>query len=148
MFEYCRNSNHVGLDRWCHKPGRRRCSEAGWGRYIPVLPKPRNGTPGQLETTYHDQNGLACYIPRGTLRRPPVSSEKRSTTRTPRPFAPPWRLPSPRDSTDLCVSQAFQLRGLYHLFGYDSTTWSEERGISLGCPVTPVPFMDWTCDYS
>ena len=60
-----------------------------------------------------------------------------------------------RDSTDLCVSQTCQLRGLYHPFGYDSTTWSEavsvqvdeERGISFGCPVTPVPFMDWTCDY-
>ena len=58
--------------------------------------------------------------------------------------------------TDRIVSQACRLRRLYHLFGYDPTTWQEavgveeageERGVSLGRSVTPDLPIDWECDY-
>jgi len=60
-----------------------------------------------------------------------------------------------RSWSDLRISRACQLRRLYHLFGYDSTTWNEavsvqaeeKTGVSLERSVTPVGFMDWTCDY-
>jgi len=65
------------------------------------------------------------------------------------------RLPSLRDWSDIRISRACQLRRLYYLFGYDSTTWNEvvsvqadeEMSVSLKRSVTPVPFMDWICDY-
>ena len=58
----------------------------------------------------------------------------------------------------LYISRACQLRRLDYLFGYDSTTWkeavavaveeaAEEMDVSVGCSVTPVPFMDYACDY-
>ena len=57
---------------------------------------------------------------------------------------------------DRVISQACQLRRLYHLFGYDLMMWQEvvgveevggERGVLSEYPVTPDPFMDWECDY-
>ena len=62
---------------------------------------------------------------------------------------------SPRAFTDLRVSQACQLRRLYHLFGYDptredvDTVREGERmtDVSSGRLVSPAPFLDWTCDY-
>ena len=63
---------------------------------------------------------------------------------------------NPRHFTDLRLSQVCQLRRLYHLFGYDPTTWEEAvtvgegevaMGASPGRPVTPVSFMDLACDY-
>ena len=59
---------------------------------------------------------------------------------------------------DLRVAQVCRLRRLYHLFGYDPTTWREafstgdvgEGGdTSSERPVTPVKFTDlgWGCDY-
>ncbi|KAF9645221.1 hypothetical protein BDM02DRAFT_3120592 [Thelephora ganbajun] len=58
----------------------------------------------------------------------------------------------------LRISRACQLKRLYHLFGYDHATWKEtvevkveeedeEMDVSSGCPVTPVMFVDWMCDY-
>ena len=60
-----------------------------------------------------------------------------------------WRL-------DRVVSQACQLRRLYHLFGYDPTTWQEAIGVGeadektevlSGCSTTPDLFIGWECDY-
>ena len=57
---------------------------------------------------------------------------------------------------DRVVSQACLLRRLYHLFGYDPTTWQETVGVGEADeeiealpehPVTPDPFIDWECDY-
>ena len=58
--------------------------------------------------------------------------------------------------TELFVSQACQLRRLYHLFGYDPTTWNEavvgevgeEMDPSLGHSVIRVSSIYWACDYS
>lgn len=59
-------------------------------------------------------------------------------------------------SADLRVSRACQLRRLYHLVGYDPTTWGEtvpieevdgEMRASSGCSVTPASFMDWACNH-
>jgi len=76
--------------------------------------------------------------------------------------------PTDRDETDLAVSRVCQLRRLYHLFGHDPATWreavvtegkavaeevvaseevDEETNVPPGCLVTPVPFIDWACDY-
>ena len=61
-----------------------------------------------------------------------------------------------KDLACLHLSQACQLRRLYLLFGYDPVTWKEavavldgEKEISVpsGRSVTPVPFVDWACDY-
>ena len=57
---------------------------------------------------------------------------------------------------DCVISQACQLRRLYHLFGYDPTTWQEivgaggadeKREVLSRHPVTPDPFVGWECDY-
>jgi len=88
------------------------------------------------------------------------------SVKQPVPFTRSWNEPSPTDWTDLRVSRACQLKRLYHLFGYDPATWEEvaiegaivveavvseevdgEMDVSPGCPVTPVPSMDWACDY-
>jgi len=54
------------------------------------------------------------------------------------------------------LHQACQLRKLYRLFRYDPVTWKEAVkavdvykgvGVSSGRSVTPVPFVDWACDY-
>ena len=57
-------------------------------------------------------------------------------------------------NADLCVSQACQLRRLYHLFGYDPTTWEEavavekvDEEVSSGYFARFDPFVGWTCDY-
>ena len=56
----------------------------------------------------------------------------------------------------LYLSQACQLRGLYQLFGYNTTTWKdaiaalevgEKSDVSLGRSVALSPSMDWACDY-
>ena len=57
--------------------------------------------------------------------------------------------------TNLRVSQVCQLRRLYHLFGYDPTTWVEAVTVEgeqkmdapPGRSVAPVSFMDLACDY-
>jgi hypothetical protein len=57
--------------------------------------------------------------------------------------------------TELFVSRACQLRRLYHLFGYNPTTWDEavvggvggRVDLSSGPSVTHVGFTDWACDY-
>ena len=57
--------------------------------------------------------------------------------------------------TDCVISQACQLRWLYHLFGYDPTTWQEavgaeedeKREVVSGRSLTPDPFIGWECDY-
>ena len=57
---------------------------------------------------------------------------------------------------DHVISQACQLRMLYHLFGCDPTTWQEvigveeadeERKVPLGHSVTLDLPADWECDY-
>lgn len=56
---------------------------------------------------------------------------------------------------DFVISQACQLRRLRQLFWYHATTWEVvevgevrgKRGVLLGHSVTPVPFVDWECDY-
>ena len=68
----------------------------------------------------------------------------------------------PRVDNDHCVSRVCQLRRLYHLFGYDPTTWKEavavgevegeSRGVSSGrsvpqVRVTPAQTVNWACDY-
>ena len=59
-------------------------------------------------------------------------------------------------TTDRVISQACQLKRLYHLFGYVPTTWreevegeevDEEREVLSGRPVTRDPFVGWECDY-
>jgi len=61
-----------------------------------------------------------------------------------------------KDLIYLRLSQACQLRRLYHLVGYDPATWKEatavagvDKGMSVssGRSVMPVLFVDWTCDY-
>jgi len=61
-----------------------------------------------------------------------------------------------RFRTFVCLSQACQLRRLYQLFGYDTTTWKdavaasevgEKSDVSSERSVTLSPFMDWACDY-
>jgi hypothetical protein len=61
-----------------------------------------------------------------------------------------------KDRTYLRLSRACQSRRLYQLFGCDPTTWKEAVGAEeveektdapSGCSVTPLPFMDWACDY-
>jgi len=72
-----------------------------------------------------------------------------------------------QDEIDLAVSRVCQLRRLYHLFGHGPTMWreavvtegmvvveeavasevDEEMDVSPGRLVTPVPFVDWACDY-
>ena len=57
--------------------------------------------------------------------------------------------------TDCVISQACQLRRLYHLFGYDPATWQEAAGAEVdekrevlsGRSFTPDPFIGWECDY-
>ena len=58
--------------------------------------------------------------------------------------------------TDLRVSQVYQLRRLYQLFGYDAMTWKEAVVIEeadagavvvSGCCSAAVSFVDWACDY-
>jgi len=80
------------------------------------------------------------------------------SVKRPAPFVrPPWRLLSPMDQIDLGVSRICQLRRLYHLFGYDLATRTEEvaaeavvvevdgeMDVSLR---HPVPSVDWACDY-
>ena len=57
---------------------------------------------------------------------------------------------------DLRVAQVCQLRGLYHLFGYNSTTWKGAVGVEevgeevdtlSGRSVAPTQTTDWMCDY-
>jgi len=57
---------------------------------------------------------------------------------------------------DLRVAQVCQLRRLYHLFGYDPTTWKEVVGVKevptkmdafSGHAVMPIQSTDWRCDY-
>ena len=64
--------------------------------------------------------------------------------------------PPSRYITCAYLSQACQLRRLYHLFGYDPTMWMEAVGVeevdekihvSSGSSVALTPFVDWTCDY-
>ena len=54
------------------------------------------------------------------------------------------------------ISQACQLRRLYHLFGYNPTTWEkavgageadEKRELISGHSITLDPFVGWECDY-
>ena len=60
-----------------------------------------------------------------------------------------------KDLAYLRLSQACQLRRLYHLFGYDPVTWREtvrvevdkETSVSSGHSVALAPFVDWACDY-
>ena len=61
-----------------------------------------------------------------------------------------------RYHTFLNLSQTCQLRGLYQLFGYNTTTWKDavaalevgEKGdVSLGRSVALSSSMDWACDY-
>jgi len=57
---------------------------------------------------------------------------------------------------NLCVAQTCQLRRLYHLFGYDPTTWKEEvtmeevneelAAFSVQS-LPPIWSTDWVCDY-
>ena len=57
---------------------------------------------------------------------------------------------------DLRVSRVCQLRRLYHLFGYDPTTWEEAVGVEGvgeemdaepgGSVIMPIQFMKWACD--
>ena len=58
--------------------------------------------------------------------------------------------------TDCVVSQACRLRRLYHLFGYDPTTWEEAVGAGGADDkreaiskhsAAPDPFVGWECDY-
>ena len=72
------------------------------------------------------------------------------------PALGPSPFPSDGHLTDLRVSQVCQLRRLYHLFGYDPTTWREAvtagegeqtTGVLSGRPVAPVSFIDLVCDY-
>jgi hypothetical protein len=58
-----------------------------------------------------------------------------------------WRI-------DPLVSRNCQLRSLYYLFGYDPTAQREtvavegaDGEVPSGCPVTPVSFTDWACNY-
>ena len=62
----------------------------------------------------------------------------------------------PEQFTDLRMSQAYQLRRLYRLFGYDHDTWKEaivaekveeEVDVPPGDHVASVPFVGWSCDY-
>jgi len=78
------------------------------------------------------------------------------SVKRPVPSTRPWIEFSHTDLTDLRVSQACQLRRLYHLFGHDLATRKEEvaveevdgeMGVSLGRPVIPVPFTDWAYEY-
>jgi len=80
-----------------------------------------------------------------------VGSVRRST-----PALSVSRRLSPRHFTDLRVSQACQLRRLYHLFGYDPTTQEgavnvgegeQAADVSPGPSVASVSFMDLACDY-
>ena len=57
---------------------------------------------------------------------------------------------------DCVISQACQLRRLYHLFGYDPTTWrdavvfeevDEEVEVLSEHSVVPDSFVGWECDY-
>lgn len=58
---------------------------------------------------------------------------------------------------DLRVAQVSQLRRLYHLFGYDPTTWKEAVGVEeaddakmdvqSGPSVSRIRLTDWACDY-
>ena len=54
---------------------------------------------------------------------------------------------------DCIISQACQLRRLYHLFGCDPTTWQEMVGVEEVDEEREVlsrnsePFVDWVCDY-
>ena len=59
-------------------------------------------------------------------------------------------------SVDLRVSQACQLRGLYHLFGYDPTTWREAVAVEEAsegtkalskCSVASASSADWEYNY-
>ena len=59
-------------------------------------------------------------------------------------------------ATDCVISQACRLRRLYHLFGYDPTTWEEAVGAGEANEkreaipkhsATPDPFVGWECDY-
>ena len=61
-----------------------------------------------------------------------------------------------RYHTYMNLSQTCQLRRLYHLFGYDPTTWKEAVGVEEvdgkievppGHSVALSPFMGWVCDY-
>ena len=61
-----------------------------------------------------------------------------------------------RWETDHLISQACQVRRLYHLFGYVPSTWQkeveseevdEEREVLSGRSVTHDPFVGWECDY-
>ena len=77
------------------------------------------------------------------------------------PVPRPWS--HPRNYTDLRISRACQLRKLYHLFGYDPTTWKEAvavKGVEVGaeelegdmgvlpvCSVAPAQSIGWVCDY-
>ena len=57
--------------------------------------------------------------------------------------------------TYFCLTKVCQVRRLYHLFGYDPSTWKaavavemdRETGLLPGCSVKPAPFVDWACDY-
>ena len=64
--------------------------------------------------------------------------------------------PASRWRTYLHLSQVCQLRRLYHLFGYDPTTWreavgveevGEKTGVSPRHSVALAPSIDWACDY-
>ena len=78
----------------------------------------------------------------------------------PDPTSTPWLISGNRYLADFHIAQVCQLRRLYHLFGYDPTTWEgafmvetveEERGMSSGLRAKPIPFIgpfiDWACDY-
>ena len=61
-----------------------------------------------------------------------------------------------QDYNDLRVAQVCQMRRLYHLFGYNPTTWKEAVGVEevggeadtlLGRSVAPTQTTDWMCDY-
>ena len=76
--------------------------------------------------------------------------------RQPAPALGPSPYPSSRDLANLRVSQACKLRRLYHLFGYDPTTWRgavtvEERDQTTGVlsrrPLEAVSIMYLGCDY-
>ena len=94
-------------------------------------------------------DNISFHLLRGPGRRPWSEAENAQVLK-PKPLEPYGIV------THLRLYQACQLRRLYHLFRYDPVTWEEavkgvdvykNVGVSSGRSVTPVPFVDWTCDY-
>lgn len=78
------------------------------------------------------------------------------SARHPAPIAGGSEEFKPEYLSDLRVARVCQLRRLYHLFGYDPTTWEEAVAmgevaegvdVSSGWSVRAVKHTDWACDY-